>query len=257
MRLTLVIFAWITLLIMGCSTQQTPSSGHTEADKPMSVESEENYHVWKHKGRIYVVGQEKTNTKFEKFGHLPYTRTLLGAGPNGETVVFEVDKKNPKLADKLQARYTGKPFPVQSEKGYHVWEHHGRIYVISNKKTNEKFKKFGHLPYTRTLLGAGPNGETVVFEVDKKNPKVADKLESKYTGKPFMVNSEMGYHVWEHHGRIYVIGNEKTNEKFKKFGHLPYTRTLLGAGPNGETVVFEVDKKNKMLADQLMRRFQK
>ena len=33
-----------------------------------------------------------------------------------------------------------------------------------------KFKGSGHLPYTWTLIGAGPHGGTVIFEVDKKKP---------------------------------------------------------------------------------------
>ncbi|MBU2511064.1 hypothetical protein KJ966_06990 [bacterium] len=55
---------------------------------------------------------------------------------------------------------------------------------------------------------------------------------------------------------FYVIGNEKTNQKFKTVHHLPYTKTVLGAGPNGETVIFEVDNKNEAFANQLKQRYE-
>jgi len=56
----------------------------------------------------------------------------------------------------------------------------GRIYVTGSKESSESFKKSGHMPYTRTLIGAGPNRETVVFEVDKKDESLADRLEAEF-----------------------------------------------------------------------------
>ena len=58
-------------------------------------------------------------------------------------------------------------------------------------------------------------------------------------------------------GRLYIMGNQETADSFAKHGHMPYTRTLIGEGPNGETVVIEVDKKDEALADRLQRQFEK
>lgn len=58
-------------------------------------------------------------------------------------------------------------------------------------------------------------------------------------------------------GRLYIMGKQETADSFAKHGHMPYTRTLIGEGPNGETVVFEVDKKDEALADRLQREFEK
>ena len=58
-----------------------------------------------HDGRIYVVGKQSSADAFEKTHHLPYTRTFIGAGPGGKTVVFEVDKKDDGLADWLVAEF--------------------------------------------------------------------------------------------------------------------------------------------------------
>jgi hypothetical protein len=59
-------------------------------------------------GRLYVMGSKETHAAFLKHPHLPYTRTLVGRGPNGETVVFEVDKENDYLATRLQKEFNAR-----------------------------------------------------------------------------------------------------------------------------------------------------
>ena len=44
------------------------------------------------------------------------------------------------------------------------------------------FLKNHMIPLTKTLLGAGPSGETVVFEFDKKNPAMTDQLIEQFKG---------------------------------------------------------------------------
>jgi hypothetical protein len=151
---------------------------------------------------------------------------------------------------------TGPQEVMSKGEEFHIYENHGRLYVLGSQGSLDKFKASGHLPYTRTLIGAGPNGETVVFEVNKKDPALADRLQKEFSHTPFLVTSKgSDYYVYKMGERYYVIGQEKTNEKFMASGHLPYTRTLLGAGPMGETVVFEVDKKNPQLADRLVKTY--
>ncbi|MDF1581013.1 MAG: hypothetical protein P1P74_09590 [Desulfuromonadales bacterium] len=149
------------------------------------------------------------------------------------------------------------PQPVLSKgEDFHVYENHGRLFVVGSQESLEKFKASGHLPYTRTLTGAGPKGETVVFEVDKKNPEETDRLQKEFAHIPFMVDSNaQDFFVYKKGERFYVIGNQKTNETFMASGHLPYTKTILGAGPLGETVVFEVDKKNPKVTDRLVQTY--
>lgn len=224
--------------------------------KPMLLESDQDYWVYKREGRHYVVGKASTNAEFQKSGHLPYTRTILGAAPGGETVVFEVDKKNPQLVERLQSKYLDQPMLLDSDQNYWVYEHEGRHYVVGQAKTREQFQTSGHLPYTRTVLGAGPTGETVVFEVNKKDPQLVERLEATYLKQPLLLKHEKDYWVYEHEGRHYVMGQSKTKEQFQKSGHLPYTRTILGAGPAGETVVFEVNKKDPKLVDRLVKQYQ-
>ena len=154
-----------------------------QEESPKLVEAEYGYWVYEHHGRLYVIGQAITNHQFRKSGHLPYTRTILGSGPAGETVVLEVNKKDPQLVERLQAKFLKQPMLLESDKDYWVYEHEGRHYVVGQAKTKEQFITSGHLPYTRTILGAGPQGETVVFEVNKKDSRLVERLVNTYNLK--------------------------------------------------------------------------
>ena len=133
---------------------------------------------------------------------------------------------------------------------YKEVEHDGRIFVVGTEKGHAAIES-GHLPYSRTLIGAGPMGKTVVIEVDKKQPEVVDALEAEFMKRnPF-------YREVVHDNRIYVIGSAETLGKFYSSPHLPYTRTFIGAGPGGKTVVIELDKKDAELLPRLIAQFEK
>ena len=91
----------MTALMAGCATGGACTAEMEEAGVAKYVEKE-------HNGRIYVLGSEKGIASFKETGHIPYTKTIIGAGPNGETVVVEVDKKNDGFAEALWAAYQSK-----------------------------------------------------------------------------------------------------------------------------------------------------
>ena len=74
----------------------------------MTIRYNSHYFVYHHQGRYYVVGSTKMSIKFIGSGHLPYTRTVIGGGPQGKTVVFEVDKKKPEYAERLMTQFRSK-----------------------------------------------------------------------------------------------------------------------------------------------------
>jgi len=164
--------------IVGCAHNQIAAKVE---HSPQLVQKNAVASYFDHDGRLYVIGKESTKATFAKSPHLPYTRTLIGAGPQGQTVIFEVDKKNPALVESLFENYEKTPWQIASnDKDFFVYKVHGRLYVLGKKVTADKFVKNPHLPYTRTLIGAGPQGETLIFEVDKKNPAFALRLEKEY-----------------------------------------------------------------------------
>ena len=70
---------------------------------PQLVKSAGNdFHLYRNQGRYYVIGSEQTLATYLTTGHIPYTLTLPGAGPMGETVVFEIDKNKPRHVEYLQ-----------------------------------------------------------------------------------------------------------------------------------------------------------
>jgi len=186
-RIALLVLA--ALLTFGCAatTQDMAKSTSAPAEEAKAVPQGlvqtigDDYMVWEHAGRIYVIGQAKTNVFFAEHRHLPYTKTLIGAGPRGETVVFEVNKKDPALVARLMETFLNTPYPLDRDGAdYQVYGYQGRLFVLGQEGTAEKFMEHKHLPYTRTLLGAGPRGETVIFEVNKKQPALTERLEEQY-----------------------------------------------------------------------------
>jgi hypothetical protein len=175
-----VLMLLIAVTLVGCAS----TDKQAEMDSPQLLLSKENnFFVYEYMDRHYVVGSEAMSKKFAAHGHLPYTKTILGGGPHGETVVYEVAKKDPGLAERLIDTYQSTPFLVDSKgDDYAVFKYMGRLYVVGQAKTKASFAEHGHMPYTKTILGAGPAGETVVFEVDKKDPKLVEKLMEMFKG---------------------------------------------------------------------------
>jgi len=170
---------WIVMVMMfvaltGCAG----TTKQADVDTPQLLLSKENnFFVYDYMDRHYVVGSEESSAKFAAHGHMPYAKTVLGAGPHGETVVYEIAKKDPNLAERLMETYQKTPFLVESKgDNYAVYKHMNRLYVVGSKESSEKFAAHGHMPYAKTVLGAGPAGETVVFEIDKKDPNLAERL---------------------------------------------------------------------------------
>jgi len=61
------------------------------------------------------------------------------------------------------------------------------------------------------------------------------------------------YFEVERDNRIYVLGSAEPFESFQKAHHLPYTNTLIGEGPNGQTVVFEASNDGSALQNRLAK----
>ncbi|MEM7396363.1 MAG: hypothetical protein AAF492_28845, partial [Verrucomicrobiota bacterium] len=121
--------------------------------------------------------------------------------------------------------------------------------MIGSDDIAASFKETHHLPYTQTMIGAGPEGQTVVVQVDKSDPTVQERLWNDYKA------ANLYYAEEEHDGRIYLLGSALSQLKFLNSKHLPYTQTMIGEGPAGETVIVEVDKKNPALQQRLWSAF--
>jgi hypothetical protein len=176
--------------VPACASKNTKKSSSSDAaaDTTAGSSAEAGYYKEEYKdGRFYVFGQEKTYDAWNENGHMPYTRTQIGGGPGGRTVVYEIDKKSPAMTDWLERQYaqslnsgSGASASPSSSSFYSEMKKDGRYYVFGNAKTETSFKSTGHMPYTRTFIGGGPGGATVVLEIDKKDASLADRLQAEF-----------------------------------------------------------------------------
>jgi hypothetical protein len=122
--------------------------------------------------------------------------------------------------------------------------HEGRIHIFYDKKLYKEFLSLGETPFRLTRIGAGPNGETLVFGLTKKDKKMKSSIPviDLYDGK---IKQDSVYAEMHKHERIYVFSSFKDMGTVRSFGHPNYMYTQIGAGPKGETVVFVLNKHNK------------
>lgn len=141
---------------------------------------------------------------------------------------------------------------------YQVYKE-GRVYIFDDFKTYDEFVKVGETPFRLTRIGAGPAGETLVFGLTKKDKKMRSGLGSvdMYDGKAEGI-SDGFYGEIIKEGRIYVFGDWTDMKNFMSTGEAPLRYTQIGAGPNGETVVYVLNEDNKKeIPDDLIEEFKR
>jgi hypothetical protein len=162
-RLKITVLPLMLLGLMACASTNT--NGSMAKSQAMEI-----YEVH-HDGRINVFYDRKLYKGFLKMGETPYRLTRIGAGPKGETLVFGLTKHDKKLKHNIPAidLYDGKI--KASDNFYAEMVAHNRIFVFDNYQDMQTVRQFGHPNYMYTQIGAGPNGETVVFVLNKHNKK--------------------------------------------------------------------------------------
>lgn len=128
-----------------------------------------------------------------------------------------------------------------------IYEVHddGRIYAFYDKKTFKEFMQVGETTFRLTQIGAGPNGETMVFGLTKKDKKkgVNTPAVKLYTGK--IKPAKDFYAEMIRHDRIYVFSDFADMQTVRQFGYPNFFYTEIGSGPKGETVVYVLNKMTK------------
>lgn len=172
---------------------------------------------------------------------LPYAvTTLLVFGASGCTT-----QSNAVKAPESKAAVTT---PVAAEKANYflVFHENGRIYAFGDAANYLLFMEHDEVPLTRTRIGAGPEGETVIFGITNKDAKKLDKPsagEMFYDGKMGEVGSFYGEVVRD--GRFYVFGEWQDFKDYLQHKEVTFTFTEIGTGPKGETVIYALNKKTK------------
>jgi len=139
------------------------------------------------------------------------------------------------------AAVTAVPAPTASE-FFIVLPESGRIHVFGDAKNYLNYLAHGEVALTRTQIGAGPKGQTIVYGItgDDVKKNTASLGEQIYQDK--LPGAEDFYGEVFKSGRYYVFGDLKDMKAFAAFAEVPYSYTDIGAGPKGETLVWVMNK---------------
>jgi hypothetical protein len=98
--------AVLGITLVGCDYDGKAEARKAELDQMWAGKAKPTYTEFQNGNRIYVVGSEKSREKVISGGKLGQHVIAFGAGPNGETVVFEQDKN--RMEDILMAEYASR-----------------------------------------------------------------------------------------------------------------------------------------------------
>lgn len=164
----------------GCATDPAPATqpAATAASAAMAAPAE-LFVVLPASGRMYVFGDTKNYFDFLAHDEVALTRTQIGAGPDGKTLVYGITNADVK---------SNKPSRGEDIMGGRVAVDHGfygevfkngRFYVFGDLKELKDFAAFGEVAYGYTDIGVGPKGESLVYVMNKdsyKKGKPADRM---------------------------------------------------------------------------------
>lgn len=181
-----VLAAALTVSALGgCAAYQTASAEaeakpktKMAASPAASAPTEHFFIVYHENGRIYPIADVKNYLTFLETDELMFTRTRIGAGLEGETIVFGIEKNeadNPRKPSKAELFFDGKYTPTGPFYGEIVRD--GRIYVFGSWADFKDFMVNKEVAYTYTEIGAGPKGETVIYALNKETAKKGRPVE--------------------------------------------------------------------------------
>lgn len=136
------------------------------------------------------------------------------------------------------------PATASTQNYFLVFHENGRIYPIADAQNYLAFLDVGELIYTRTRVGTGPEGETIVFGIQKKEADDLNKpslAEQFYDGKKEVAGPFYGEVMRD--GRFYVFGEWQDFKDYLEHKEVTFTFTEIGTGPKGETVIYALNKK--------------
>ena len=178
-RIAVVCSAFISaLLVSGCETmtfddQQTKTKKVEDVAVAPMLYNVDDYYEVEHEGRNYIFDDKKTYLSFLSVGETPYRLTRIGAGKNGETIVFGLTKEDKNKTSGIGSiMMYDNAIKGASEAFYAEIYRDGRIYVFDRWEDVQAFRSVGEAPYRYTDIGSGPGGKTVVYVLNKTNKKV-------------------------------------------------------------------------------------
>lgn len=171
-RLAFLLLAPLaTLVLQGCAATAATAPKVPPASAAIAPAEAKEFYVVLKDGRVYAFGDTKNYFDFLAHGEVQLTRTKIGTGPGGATVVYgitgdDVKANKPSMAERIMEE----KLPAASTFHGEVFKD-GRFYVFPELKDMMPFIAFGEVPYSFTDIGAGPKGETLVWVMNSTSIK--------------------------------------------------------------------------------------
>lgn len=164
----------IAALAAGCATAPAhapaamPAAAAPAAGAaPAAAAPVELFVVLPDSGRVHAFGDTKNYFDFLAHGEVALTRTQVGAGPGGRTLVFGITGDDVKANRPSRGEQVlGGTLPAGAGFYGEVYKN-GRYYLFGDLKDMSAFTAYGEVPYSYTEIGAGPKGETFVHVMNK------------------------------------------------------------------------------------------
>lgn len=156
--------------LAGCATQSGTAAA--PAQQEQAAKAAHYFMVFHENGRVYAFGDEQNYRLFLNTDEVPLTRTRIGGGPDGQTVVFGITKAESKKLNELTAAekfFDGKVDDVGDFYG-EVFRN-GRYHVFGEWKDFKDYLSHKEITFTFTEVGTGPKGETVIYALNSKTKK--------------------------------------------------------------------------------------
>lgn len=130
--------------------------------------------------------------------------------------------------------------------------HEGRIYIFDDRDVYEDYLAVGETSFRKVRIGEGPKGETIVFGLTNEDKKKTSGIASIEMYDGDLAGAEDFYGEMRMEGRIFVFGSLEEMNMARIVGEVPLRYTEIGAGPQGETVVYALNNDNKKVRPDAM-----
>lgn len=176
--LRLALPAAAMTLLAACATQAPPvastapaAAKATAAPAVAPAMAKEFFVVLPENGRIYAFGDTKNYFDFLAHGEVTLTRTQIGAGPGGRTLVYGITKADVKANAPSMGELVMSDTLKPANDFYGEAFKSGRYYLFGDLKEMKDFIAHGEVAYGYTDIGIGPKGESLVYVMNKNSYK--------------------------------------------------------------------------------------
>jgi hypothetical protein len=170
MRATRVVAVVLTLGAVTTSVRAAESNPEP-AGTPPSAAATHYFLVYPKEGRLWAFGDVRNYLMYLEHGEVTLTRTRIGVGPNGETVIFGITPDDVKTNQPSAAELVFDGKAVGGEDFYGEVVKGGRYHVFGEWQDLKDYLKHGEMIYTFTEIGTGPRGETVIYALNRNTSK--------------------------------------------------------------------------------------